>query len=206
VIFGQRRENRIPALRAAHTTSQSCGGPGEADQKDIEQDRRPRRHGKLAQRVQHRTEHRGQGDQRQIRKHDLRQQDGQTNLFRLIRKSRRDDIDEIGHRGGGDQGENEQGARQHRQRLLAQPAGFGLAIVEAFCEERHKGEVERPLAKNAPKKVRQAKGGIEGIGGIARAQGRRNHDLAHHAEDARSHRHAAHGQEGPAHAHGATPV
>ena len=86
--------------------------------------------------------------------------------------------------------------------LAGEGQRFGAAMVLQLArEQRHEGRREGAFGEQAAEEVRQLESDEEGIGHRARAQHRRQHDVADETHEAAQQREAADGGDGAAEAH-----
>jgi hypothetical protein len=149
----------------ARTAGQRHHRHQRGDGEYVEQDRCRRRRGEAVERVQDPAEQRHQGQEQEIGEGDAAQLDRQIELLRVRGKSRCQQVHEPGHGRHGGRRKSQQARQQHRQGLLAESPGGGLAVLlQAAREERHEGGVEGALAEQPAEQVGQAESHEKDVG------------------------------------------
>ena len=183
-------------------------GEGEraGDERDVEQRRGDRRHRKAVPGVQHAGRERHQRDEDDVGEGDAQHCHGQVELGRVAGEPRRGDPHHEGReqhaeRRGDDQREEEQrrdAVDQHHHALLVLRLGAG--------EHRDEGLREGTLGEQAPQQVGDAEGDEEGVGAEARAEGARDDEVAHVAQDPADEGQARHRGQGTQQVHARIPA
>ena len=173
-----------------------------ADQRQVEQDGRGRDMGETVDAVQHAAIERGERDEEQIGKGDAAELDGHGEGRRIVAHAGRQQAHDQRHGDDQDRRERHQHQQQGGMGLAGEGDRLGAAMVLQLArEQRHEGRREGAFGEQAAEEVRQLESDEEGVGHRARAQHRRQHDVADEARDAAQQREAADGGDGAAEAH-----
>ena len=195
----QRQDRRLHVSREQHDTGDHSdvhdGGPDGGREK-------------VAVDLEHPHRQRGQADQREIREHHPRQEDGQIGLRGVVGEPRRDDAkdprrahdaDDRRHAEREDRGSKHR--PHHADELLARPR------LDVFAEDRDHRGGERAFGEQAAQHVRDPKGHEERVGDGARAEDQRDDHVPDESQHAREERRPADGPQRAddlaLHAHGA---
>ena len=125
----------------------------------------------------------GEHQQSGAGKQDAHQPDGEFALGAF--ETRRDDPDQVRRQQDTDQHEHGRGERQDRAHRSGHAAGFLLvALGEQARVHRNEGRGEHAFAEQVLQEIRDAEGGVEGIGLIELAEVVRKDALPHQSDDA----------------------
>ena len=155
------------------------------DERQIEQHRRERGHGKALVGVEHTRRQCNQRHEQDVREHPARHDGRQFEGRRVARQTRRDQPDQ--HRRSDDAQDRHH--QQHPEQRTGHMTGKcrGLRLVAAGADigqHRHERLLEGSFAEQAAQQVRQAKRDIERVGFRARAEQARDQHVADQAGDA----------------------
>ncbi len=153
---GQGHHRRFQGGRDQH-----CRG----NQANIKQNRGKRRYGEFAVAIQDAAQHGGEGNQQQIGKGQPQHVRRQTELFRHIMETGREQ--EGHHRGKRhtEQGHDHQNPAQRAQGVTHQQPNLRvLPLGSIFRQHRHKSLGKGPLREQPPKKIRYFEGHEKSIG------------------------------------------
>jgi hypothetical protein len=136
-------------------------------------------------RVEHPHRHRGEGHQRQERKHHARELDGDRDLAGNPLEAGRERAHEGPREDESHHDERAQHHHEQRHQAVGQTVGaLGAAFLQRAGIRRDERRGKRPLREQVAQQVGDAEGGLEGVRVEPGPQQRREDLLAHEAEHA----------------------